>query len=190
MSTELSATTIEEPFELEVVSAMSEDDYVRWHAIRPTRPRRARVWKWLLTVAAAACFVSWTTVVLGIVLGAVALAVWTSPRWLASSNRSSYRQAEYLHGPLIYGVSSRGMWFRGGEVRSESTWAGLRIWGEQDGCFWLAASGMPQLIFPIDRLHEAGIYERVRRLATTHGVEFDSPAARAGLRRDPGAAAT
>jgi len=190
MATEISVVAREEPFELEVVSAMSEADYLYWNAVASTRPARAQVWKVLLTMLAALCFLSWRTAALGVVLGAGALAGWTSRRWIAWSNRNSYREAEYMHGPLIYGVSSRGLWFRGGAMRAESTWEGLRVWGERDGSLWLAVAGVPQVILPIARLREAGIYDRVRALAAAHGVEYDSLAARRGLRRDPDAAAT
>ena len=174
------------PFELEFVSQLSEADYVRWEdgLVRPTRPARARMWRWALTIVAVACFASWYTVVLGVVLGLIALAVWTSPRWMASTERAIYRKAEYLHGPIIYGVSSRGLWFRGGALRAECTWDGLAVFGEQDGFLWLAPAGMPRLILPIARLSEAGIYERVRALAARHAVEYGSPAAVAGRRTE------
>ena len=171
-------------FELEVVSQLSEADYLRWQEIRADRPTRARVYRWLLTVVALACFASWYTVVLGIVLGLIAVAVWTAPRWMAWTTRETYRKAEYLHGPLIYGISTRGLWFRGGALRAECTWDGLMVWGERDGFFWLSPAGMPQLILPIATLRRAGIYERVRELAATHGVEYGSPAAAAGRRTE------
>lgn len=178
-----------EPFELEIVSQMSEADYLRWQEIRAERPGRARIFRWILTAAALACFASWYTVVLGIVLGLIAVAVWTAPRWMAWTTRESYRKAEYLHGPLIYGISARGLWFRGGALRAECTWDGLAVWGERDGFFWLSPGGMPQLILPIATLRGAGIYERVRALAAAHGVEYGSAAAVAGRRTERAAPA-
>ena len=176
------------PFELEVLSEMSEADYLKWNHFETKQTLRARAPRWLLTVIALACFISWQTAAIGVVLSLAAMVVWTSGRWMAMGNRLSYQKSEYLHGPLIYGVSSRGLWFRGGMLRAESTWEGLGTWGERDGFFWLAGHGMPQLIFPISNLRRAGIYGRIRELAAQHAVEYDSPAARAGHRTERAAA--
>ncbi len=192
MSSDIDPGSPDAPFELEVVSELSEADYIRWHArsIRAERPGRARAFRWTLTGVALVCFASWYTVVLGLVLGLISLAVWTAPRWMAWTTRESYRKAEYLHGPLIYGVSARGLWFRGGALRADCTWDGLMVWGEQDGFFWLSPAGMPQIILPIATLRRAGIYERVRARAAAQGVEYGSAAANAGRRTEVAAPAT
>lgn len=173
-------------FELEVVSQMSEADYVQWHRSgdKPRRPRRAFAFRVLFALIALTCFLSWYTVVLGLVLGAIAVAIWTEPHWSAAALRTTYRKTEYLHGPLIYGVSNRGLWFRGGALKSECSWDGLVVWGERDGFLWLSAGGLPQLIFPIAALQRAGIHERIRDLAASHGVEYGSAAANAGRRTE------
>jgi len=43
---------------------------------------------------------------------------------------------------------------------------------------------MPQLIFPVATLRTAGVYDHVRELAASHGVEFGSAAAIAGRRSE------
>jgi hypothetical protein len=100
-----------------------------------------------------------------------------APRWSRSSARKTYSATKYLHGPLTYGLSDQKLWFRGGNLYSESTWAGLAIWQEADGVLRVSAHGMPDLLFPIAELHAAGVYDYIRERMKGHGVEFDSPEA-------------
>jgi hypothetical protein len=168
-------------FTLEVASQMSEADYLRWNSTRKTKSARARAASWGITVLAALCFASGYTIALGVVFGLVALAIWTAPRWMAWSSRNAYRHATYLHTPLVYGVSSTALWFRGGALRAESAWDGLVVWEVRDDSLRLSAAGMPRIILPIATLREAGIYDHVRELAARNGVEYDSPEARNSL---------
>jgi hypothetical protein len=170
-------------FEFEIVREMSEADYLEWHTVPVKLLGWGFVLRCLVTVLAILCFLDRRTAPLGILFGIAIIAVWAEPLWSRSVNRIGYRFSEYLHGPLTYGVSSRGMWFRGGALRAESTWVGLGAWGEHDAEFWLAPRGMPQLRFPIAALREAGIYKPLRELATGHSLEYFSAAARAGRAR-------
>ena len=168
-------------FEFEHVREMSEAEYLKWHEWPPPkRPRRFFVVSCLITAVALVCFLDWRTVPVGVILLTLEILLWTASRWTRWGNRKGYQLTEYLHGPLTYGVSSRGMWFRGGALSAESAWPGLGVWGERGEDLWLGAHGMPRLIFPVAALREARIYEQIRELAAAHGVEYDSAAARAG----------
>ncbi|MEO8620226.1 MAG: hypothetical protein ABI625_04105 [bacterium] len=103
--------------------------------------------------------------------------------------RRYYRLATYLHGPLAYGVSDRGVSFVGRALVASSDWNGIRVRGESANVFWIAASGMPTLYFPIAELKQRGLYERVRELANTTGVELIRPGRRqASFRLHPNVA--
>jgi hypothetical protein len=180
MTSEQQSASAAATFEFEVVRQMSEADYLKWHEVPAKLSGWAFALRCLVTVVAVLCLLNWRTVPLAIMLAIVAAFVWSEPRWSRWVNRKGYQFAEYLHGPLTYGVSSRGMWFRGGALSAESDWTGLGAWGEHNTSVWLSPRGMPQLIFPSEALREAGVYEKVRELASAHSVEYFSALARVG----------
>jgi hypothetical protein len=164
-------------FSFEVSAAISEEDYIARNTIG--RSRSGRAWTSLIAFTAlgvAALFSRRSAPFGGIVLAICAFA-WTAPAWSRWSVRRSYRATKYIKGPLTYGVSDQKLWFRGGNLYSESTWEGLGVWEEAGGELRLSAHGMPALYFSVVDLHAAAVYEQVHARMTRHGVEFDSPAA-------------
>jgi hypothetical protein len=164
-------------FSFEVSAAISEADYLARNALERRRSRRG--WMYLIGFTAlgvAALFSRQTAPFGGIALAICAFA-WTAPTWSRWSARRSYKETKHIKGPLTYGVSDQKLWFRGGNLYSESTWDGLGAWEEIDGELRLAAHGMPVLYFSVAELRDAGVYEQVQARMTRHGVEYGSPAA-------------
>jgi len=163
---------------------LSESQYAQLSDRGPSR----RTWKgWLLLVALVAlgiafAFSRWTAALGGLALLLAALLL-TSPwidRW---APRKWYRDADYLHGSTLHGVSDARLWFEGDSLRAESTWTGLRVWDIRHGYLTLFASGMPTVYLPENELRSAGLYDRILSLAQKHAVRFDSPEARGRVSR-------
>jgi len=90
------------------------------------------------------------------------------PRMMRSALQTRFDESDHLHGPVAYGVSSRGFWLRGETLGAESDWAGLRVWDEREGWLILFGSGMPPVYLPIGDLRSAGLYDDVKTLAQAH----------------------
>ena len=170
-----SAHVTNESFQFELPATVTEADYLAQEALSRPRSLKARVYLVGFTVLGLVALSSLRTAAVGAVVLAVSLFTWTSPRWSRWSARKTYSWTKYLHGPLTYGLSDQKLWFRGGDLYSESTWAGLAVWEEADGVLRLSAHGMPALRFPIAELRAVGVYDQIRKRLKDHGVEFDSP---------------
>jgi hypothetical protein len=158
---------------------LSESQYAQLRG----RGLRRRTWKgWLLLVSLVALgialmFSRWTAALggLALLLAALLLASPWIDRW---APRKWYRDADYLHGATLHGVSDARLWFEGDSLRAESTWPGLKVWDIRHGYLMLFASGMPAVFLPENELRSAGIYNQILLLAQRHAVRFDSPEAR------------
>ena len=169
-------------FSFECTLRLAETDYARLEG-DPLRPG-PRAWGRLaaLTAVGLALLCYAPTRFPGVLVLLVAGAALLLPRIGRAGQARMYRDAAYLHGPTTHGVSDAGVWFAGGSLRAESTWAGVRVWDRRNGHLLLAATGMPRVCLPEAELRTAGLEDRVLALARRHAVEFNSPAARAGSR--------
>jgi len=173
-------------FTFELRATVTEADYLTQRALSRPRSRKARIYLGGFTLLGLAALASLRTAAVGAVVLARCLAVWMAPRWSRWSARHLYSRTTYLHGPLTYGVTDQKLWFRGRNLYSESTWAGLGFWQEAGGVLRLSAHGVPELRFPIAELRAAGVYDQIRERMMGHGVEFDSPEAQRSFAEQAG----
>jgi hypothetical protein len=96
------------------------------------------------------------------------------PRVARWSMSKRFAEAEYLRGPVAYGVSRGGLWMRGAHVSAESDWDGLVAWREVGDWLVLSPSGMPPVYLPITALREQGLYEPIVFLARANGRASDA----------------
>ena len=166
------------PFSFEHAWEMTAADFERLNTFSVRLSARVHLrLAGLAVIGAAGLFWRYTAAV-G-VLALVFVAFILAMPWMArASLRSHFRDSAHLHGPVAYGVSSRGFWLRGETLGAESEWAGLKQWKEREGWLILFASGMPAVYLPLAGLKSAGLYEHVKTLARAHAREVvESPAA-------------
>ena len=60
---------------------------------------------------------------------------------------------------------------------SSADWSQLWYWEEYKGVLRLSARDLPPVYLAVQRLREAGVYERVLQLSRANGKEFDAPGA-------------
>jgi hypothetical protein len=180
----LSSVGRQVPFSFEHAWEMTAADFV-WLNTPSFRPSR----RGYLRLAALAVFglaaLFWRyTAGIGMLVLVIMAFIAAMPRFVRSSLRNRFDESDYLHGPVAYGVSSRGFWLRGASLGAESDWAGLRSWQERGGWLILFGSGMPPVYLPVGELREAGVYADVKALAQVHARE---PAASEAAARPQGA---
>lgn len=164
-------------FQFEQTVEWTEPEYtrLRWPEASIRRGRFIAIAIGILGLAMSPS--RWTAPV-GLLLILVGTFLWFAPRIGRRGVREEFTDAAYLRGPVTYGVSDEGLWMRGGPLRAESRWEGMRAWDCRHGWLLLAASGMPPVYLSEDRLRAAGIYESVLELANQHGVQYDAVAGR------------
>jgi len=175
----LSSVDRQVPFSFEHAWQMTAADYV-WLNTPSLRPSR----RGLLRLAAVAVFglaaLFWRyTAGIGMLVLVIMAFIAAMPRLMRVATRNSFDKSDYLHGPVAYGVSSRGFWLRGASLGAESDWAGLRSWQEREGWLILFGSGMPPVYLPIGDLRSAEVYADVKALAQAHAREPAAPEAAA-----------
>jgi hypothetical protein len=162
-------------FRFEQTVEWTEPEYNRVRGTeRPTR--RGRFIAIAIGILGVVAFTSRWTAPVGLLLILLAVFLWFSPRIARRGAREEFKDASYLRGPVTYGVSDEGLWIRGGALRAESRWEGMRVWDCRHGWLLLAASGMPPVYLSEDQLRAAEIYDRVLQLANQHGVEYNGAA--------------
>lgn len=170
-------------FHLERRLEVTEDLFAQLNGHAPSWPswKRGLLLLTLVGIGIALLFSPWTALLgaLILLLSALHLAAPWIDRW---APRRSYRDFDYLQGSTLQGVSDTRLWFEGASLRSESTWAGLRVWAIRDGYLVLSASGMPSLYLLESDLRAAGCFDQVLALAQRFGVQYDSPEARRSVR--------
>jgi hypothetical protein len=173
----LSSVDRQVPFSFEHAWEMTAAEYVRL-TTPPLRPSR----RGYLRLAAFAVFgiaaLFWRyTAGIGVLALVIMAFIAAMPRLMRWAARNSFDKSDHLHGPVAYGVSSRGFWLRGASLGAESDWAGLGGWQEREGWLILSGSGMPPVYLPIGDLREAGVYADVKALAQAHAREPAAPEA-------------
>lgn len=165
------------PFSFEHAWEMTPADFERLNAFSVRLSARVYLRLAALAVIGVAGLFWRYTAALG-VLALVFVAFIVAMPWMARlAVRSHFRDSAHLHGPVAYGVSSRGFWLRGETLGAESDWAGLKQWKEHEGWLILFASGIPAVYLPLAGLRSAGLYGTVKTLARAHAREVVPPGA-------------
>ena len=134
---------------------------------------RSRLLRRIVGVAGGvACLFSPYTLLLGVVvLVSIAIAS-IVPHCLPGTAARTYREMTYLHGPVTYGVDHERLWARAAGLSAEVTWRHLTVWQERGGWLIFRGNGFPLMLFPVDGLTAAGLYDIVRGIAARHCAEF------------------
>lgn len=169
------------PFTFEHDFRFTEKRYVELFGVfrKKTKPLRIA----LVGALGVACLFSPYTLVVGIVILAVsALMLFLASR-IPGSAAYAFRDSPYLHDTLTYGVDDRNLWLAGPLIEARVPWEAADVWDERGGWLRISATGVPRFWFPVAKLKDAGVYERVMELCRLHAVRFNSPGAAAELRR-------
>jgi hypothetical protein len=161
------------PFSFEHVFVMTERDFVRFTTVLK-HSRRGLVRMGLVAALAVAALFWRYTAGIGVVVLLLLGCLWMIPLWSRRMLHTQFAERSYLHGPVTYGVSSRGFWLRAEHLSTEANWEALLVWREVGNWLILSAGGMPAIYLPRSDLREAGLYEPVKKLAILFGREFGS----------------
>ena len=165
------------PFSFEHAWAMTEAEFVRLTMPPPwPSPRGWARLAALLVFGVAGVFWRYTFPFAVLALLFVALVV-AMPRMMRSAVHQRFVESEHSHGPVSYGVSSRGFWLRGRNLGAECDWPGLTRWDERETWLILSARGMPPVYLPVGDLRAAGVYGDVKALARAHAPKHVAPGA-------------
>ncbi|HEU4510728.1 MAG TPA: hypothetical protein VFR78_21030 [Pyrinomonadaceae bacterium] len=113
------------------------------------------------------------TLLLGLVLLALAVLVLVAPRILSFGARTTFRQHKYHREPLTYGIDEQKMWVKGTMIDASVPWSMLVVWQEKEDWLILSPSGIPPLYLSLNRLKNEGVYGRVRAVAASHAPEYN-----------------
>lgn len=168
-------------FAFEHTYTLSEAEYVAIFSLVDRR-RRARLVRWIATIAAGIVFLfSSYTFVLGVALLGLVLVNTMMPHMIPGVTARWYRQSRYIHGPVTYGADEDKVWARTPDFLAKVSWRHVTVWREQQGWLLLQGNGFPMILLPIEGLKREAVYEAVMRRVREHAVEFGSVAARARL---------
>jgi hypothetical protein len=161
-----------DPFSFEHAFRFTEHLYV---ALNTTLKRENRPVR-LLTVATVgiACLFWSYTLLLGVaLLLLMGMAVFL-PSLIPGTAANTFRKTAYLKDEMTYGVNEKGLWVKGPRLSAEFNWENVVVWDERAGWLKISASQTPSVWFPIDKLHEAGVYDNVMKLCKKYAVKFNS----------------
>jgi hypothetical protein len=146
-----------ENFRFEHTCHLSEVSYVNIQAgTLGLRKSRRFLRRALVLGMGVACLFWEYTLLLGIAMLGVAVVHMFVPRFLPATAARNYRQMNYLHGPVTYGVDDRELWLRGMDFECRCGWSLLSIWQERDPWLVLSVTGMPMIVLPIREMRIEG----------------------------------
>lgn len=150
---------------------MSADDYVPLDQYRIAFTGRAYAVFGVAAGLGGLMLLSRFTVGFGLLVLAITMLFWHLPRLSRGHARERFAKYRHLHGPVTYGISSRGVWLRGPHFSAEAGWKGVATWREDGSWLVLSCWGVPPVYLPIDALKQNGIFDDARRVARLNGVE-------------------
>jgi hypothetical protein len=171
------------PFSYEHSWAMTEAQFVRLNTGAFSHTRRSRTILIGAGLVGGLMLLSPYSAGIGLLVIALCGFLLLAPRMARTQMERRYAETTYLHGPVRYGVSGRGIWLAGEHLSAESSWRGLRSWREQEEWLVLHASGMFPVYLPLGDLRARGLYERVITLARAYGRNPEPVDARAAVIR-------
>lgn len=151
---------------------MTESQYVAvWGVLSP---RRRSVLMRLIATGVVGILFLFTpyTLVLGIILLAVAIMAALAPRLVPAGVRLQFRRHGYLRDAITYEVTDQRLWVKSARIEASASWSMLSSWRETQGWLVLSASGIPPVYLSVARLREEGLYGRVRALAASNAPEY------------------
>lgn len=161
-------------FRFENTLQLTESQYLAVWAMMPTG-RRSRIVRFGVLVAIAVAFLlTKYTLLLGLILLALAVLALFVPRLLPVGIRSTFRGHRYLEEALTYGVDDERLWVKGARIDASVPWSMLVSWREKDDWLVLSPSGIPPVYLSLARLKNEGLYGRVRALAASNAPEYKS----------------
>jgi hypothetical protein len=159
---------------------LSQAEYVGiWALLDPARPARL-VRRIGILVVGLACLLSPYTMLLGVIILALAAVAALIPSFFPGTAARSFRQFCYLDGPVTYGADEDSVWVRTLDFSAKAAWRHVTVWRERNGWLILQGNTFPPVLLPITALKAQSIYDQVKALAQKHAVEWN----RAG-RREP-----
>jgi hypothetical protein len=144
---------------------ISEDEYLRLFPVPVTHSRRSYAAITVFAAVALLMFLWPYSAGVGLVLLVVLVFVWRAPSLFAALTRERFRKHQYLHGPVVYGVSHTGVWLRGAHFHAEADWDALSQWKDDGEWLQLYTWGLPAVYLPVEALKACGMYEPVRAIA-------------------------
>lgn len=118
-----------------------------------------------------ACLFWIYTMSLGIAI--LALCLLSIPLFIIAGRASfSYRKYSYLHSPVTFGASEKGLWARGDGFEARCEWKFLDVWDESNGWLVLSPNALPQLYFQVSSLKKARVYDCMMELASASASKY------------------
>ena len=165
-------------FSFEHTYQISQAEYVALWGLRdPASPARL-VWRISIVVVGLACLWSPYTMLLGVVILAVAAVMAFVPRFLPGTVARNYEEFRYLDGPVTYGADETFVWVRTPDFSAKPAWRHVTVWRERNGWLILQGNGFPTVLLAIEALKAQSLYDRVKSVAEKHAVEWNSAASR------------
>lgn len=160
-------------FNFEHTHQLSQAEYVGlWGLLDPASPARL-VWRISIVAVGLACLWSAYTILLGVIILAVAAVATFMGRFLPGTVARNFEKFRYLHGPVTYGADETYVWLRTPDFWAKPAWRHVTVWRERNGWLILQGNGFPPVLLPIAALKDQGIYDQVKILAQKHGVEWN-----------------
>lgn len=161
-----------EQFSFEHTFKFNEELYVRLNSLFTKKSKPLRLS--LIAVAGVLCLFWEYSILLGVIILLLSIISLFLPSSLPGTVAANYRKMDYLHSELTYGVNKNKLWVTGKELSVELGWQHAVVWDVREGWLRITAHNIPVLWFEIEKLKEAGVYEKVIELCKKHAVRFDS----------------
>jgi hypothetical protein len=145
-------------FSFEHTYQISRTEYVvLWGVLDPARPR-ALVRRLAIAVVGLACLFSAYTIVLGVMILALAAVAVFVPRFLPGTVARNFEEFRYLDGPVTYGADEASVWARTPDFSAKAGWRHVTAWRERKGWLILQGNGFPPVLLPIAALKDQGVH--------------------------------
>jgi hypothetical protein len=153
---------------------LTEDQYVAiWRSAKSSRR-----WKMLISQSVIAIVVlvlsllSAYTTGLGIALALFFFYLGTIGFFPPQILRKTFRDLRYISDPITYSVTQKDLSVASRRLHASATWDLLVTWQIVGDWLILRASDIPQLYFPVERLKQLDMFDKVLGLAKRNGKEF------------------
>ena len=163
-------------FKFEHAFRFTEKRYVELYGVLGKKNKPLRIAA--IGAAGVACLFWSYTFVTGIVILAFLILMLFMPGLMPGAMAHTYRRAAHLHDTLTYGVSDQDLWVTGPQIEARVPWKAAYLWDLRDGWLRISGGGVPNFWFPVAKLKDADIYERVIELCKLYAVRFNSREAR------------